>query len=623
MKLSNLFKKYLNYLLWFIILMLISLYITIKNYENTKESYDHNKFAELKLKTVEIYKEFSQNCDFLTQFILCKNDLFNLFLQINTKDSVKSIQLRKKIFEKIHSIGLNLKDFGISKFHIIRNDYTVFLRYFNPAEYNDSFEFQTLLEKAKSTKLPQSGFNPGVYDFNYRRIYPIFAQDSIIGFVEFALSEQHFADKLSFDKSRLTLFNYNFEKLGSKIPKNLIPSPFLKGFYIRSDYNADILPYEIKLLNNLFARELSKNENSKNYTNQQLEFNYHFEEINQMHSIYFIPIYAESNVFCGYLIHGFKNITLANQFFNLILINIATGSFLIIFLFVLAYRKSNIEKLEQKIKELEAEKKNSEKLIKQLDKSQNELKEKADFVTKINNLLHDQDLMLRKSLDEKNRFFSILAHDIRNPITSLYTNAELLTLYFERMHDNEKREIANRLLTSSKNLERLVKDLLEWGRLQLGQYTIELKEVKLKDELDKIFETYAESAQSKGIIFENLIPNNTVITSDTHIIRTIFRNLMQNSIKFTENGKIKVEIVEQSHNSLKIAFQDTGVGIPQDKIQDLFKVDKAFSTRGTRDEEGTGLGLILVYEYIKKIEGDISVESKIGVGTTFFVILPK
>ena len=621
MKISNKIQKYLNYILWYIILITITIYISFLSYENTKLSYDNNKFVEIKIKKELIYKEFVRNSDFIFQIIKCNELLVSLISQINTADSTKATYLRKRIYEEITNLGVDFENLGIFKLYLIRNNKTIFLRYFNPEQYNDSFEYQNLLNKVIITKMPQSGFVPGANDFSYRTIYPLILGNNNTVFIEFALSEVYFSQALSFDKSRLTTFNYNFDYIKTPIPKNLMESPFLKGYYIPKKTN-DTLP-EIHGLFKFFSEKIPQIKDIQKIANRHRDFNFHFEGINQMRSVYFIPIYTQDNVFCGYLMHGFNNITLKNQLFDLILINVAFAGFLIILFFIIAYRKNSIEKLEQKIKELQTEKKRSERLITQLNKSQLELKEKAEFVTKINNLLHEQDILLRKTLDEKNRFFSILAHDIKNPISSLYTNSELLTLYFDKMDDNEKKEIVNKLFSSSKHLERLVKDLLEWGKLQLGQYTIELKEIALRDEIDRIFETYSESAYAKGISFENLIPENTIITSDTHIVRTIFRNLMQNSIKFTENGKIRVEVVEQTEQYLKIAFQDSGVGIPQDKIQDLFKVDKAFSTRGTRDEEGTGLGLILIYEYIKKIEGNISVESKIGAGTTFFVTLPK
>lgn len=623
MKLSNIYNKYLKYIVWFIVLMTISVLVSYYNYEETKRSYDLNKFSELKTKIRQAFKEFERNSDFIFHGIVTNEKIHPLLLQINSHDSTKAALLRKQLYELVKNMNINFEEIGIFKLHFIRLDKTVFLRYFNTNQYNDTFTYQTLLDKVIQTNSPQSAFLSGANDFSYRRIYPIELNGKTICYLEFALSEQYFAEALSYDKSRITLLNYYIKDKDKPLPKNLIKSPFLLDFYISSSINNY---YETEYIADLYKEikdKLDKVDMLVDKLSKTIDFNYHFESINEMYSVYFIPFYNEDKNFNGYLMHAFKNITLENKLIDLIIINTAVGTFLLIILFVSAYRKSIIQKLEQKISELQIEKKRSQSLIQELNNSQIELKEKADFVTKINNLLHEQDEMLRKSLDEKNRFFSILAHDIKNPITSLYTNAELLTIYFDKMDENEKKEIANRLLLSSKNLERLVKDLLEWGKLQLGQYNIDLKEVILKEEIDKIIETYSHDAQIKEITVENHISPTTQITSDPHIVRTIFRNLLQNSIKFTEKGKIVIEILEHSDNHIKIAFRDTGVGIPQEKLQDLFRVDKAFSTRGTRNEEGTGLGLILVNDYIKKIEGSISVKSKIGVGTTFFISFPK
>ncbi len=623
MKLSIIYNKYLKYIIWFVILMSISFLVSLNLYDKTKQSYDENKFSELKIKMSQTFKEFDIHCDFVFKNITQEENLRSILLQINSADNTKSEYLRKKLYDEIKNMNISFDELGIFKLYFIRLDKTVFLRYFNPEHFNDSFDNQTLLEKVIQTNSPQSGFAPGANDFSYRRIYSLELQGKTICYIEMVLSEQYFAEVLSYDKSRLTLINYYLKDLKVEKPKNLQNSHFLPGYFttISSDnfykYDNTTLVYQIIL------EKLNNNSKLQSFSSQQRTFRFHFEDFDEMYSLYFIPIYNENKVFCGYLMHGFKNITLENKLFDVIIVNVGLGAFLIIFIFVTAYRKVSIVKLEQKISELQIEKRRSVSLIEQLNKSQDELQEKADFVTKINNLLHDQETLLRKALDEKNRLFSILAHDIKNPITSLYTNAELLTVYFDKMDENEKKEIANRLVQSSKNLDRLVQDLLEWGRLQLGQYVIELKEISLKVEIDRIIEAYSDSAKVKEINFENLIPSTTHITSDTHVVRTIIRNLIQNSIKFTEKGKVFIELFEQSSNNIKIAFRDTGVGIPQEKIQDLFRVDKSFSTRGTRDEEGTGIGLILVNDYIKKIEGTISVESKIGVGTTFFITLPK
>lgn len=597
--------------------------ISYNIYEDTKRSYDQNKFHELRIKLNQTFRDFNRNCDFLISQIRCNSVVNEIILNINTSDSAKSNILRKRLYDEINKMALNFEDLGIFKLYFVRLDRTIFLRYFNPEQYNDSFAYQTLLEKVINTKLPQSGFSPGANDFSYRRIYPYNINGNTIAYIEFALSEQHIADAFSYDRSRLTVLNYYFNEVKALIPKNLIKSPFIKNYYISKHFKDTLESYIPPDLPKIIINKLHSRQDLNVIVAKKNDFNFHFESISSMYSVYFIPIYNESNQFYGYILHAFKNITLENKFYDLLVINLALGIFLIIIMFVIAYRRDNEEQLKQKIAELQAEKNKSQNLIERLNKSQEELKEKAEFTARINNLLHEQELTLRKNLDEKNRFFSILAHDIKNPISSIFTNTELLTLYFDRMDDNEKKEIANRLLNSAKNLEKLVKDLLEWGRLQLGQYKVELKELLLKDEIDQIVETYKEIAQQKNNVIENFIPNNIKVTSDPHILRTIFRNLIQNSIKFTENGKISIELVEQKNNHIKIAVRDTGVGIPQDKINDLFRVDKTFSTRGTRDEEGTGLGLILVYDYLQKIEGSIAVDSKIGAGTVFYITFPK
>lgn len=623
MKLSIIYNKYLNYIVWFVILMTIIILISFNSYEKTKRSYDENKFSELKSKMDETIEDFNIHADFVFQTFQYNPKVLELLSSINLKDTNQANKIRISIEEQINALHYKFKDLGIFKFTIILKDKSTFLRFFEPILFSDDFSFRQLLNKVEQTLQPQSDFSASVYDYSYRRIYPIIKNNSLLCYIEIGLSEQAIAQDFSFDKSRISEIHYFWDESKTPKPKNLIQSTMHKSFYLNKNQNSqnnssDIYEDYLQVL-----KGLSSNSDFSDKLLNKSKFANHFENIDKMYSLYFIPIYNNDKVFIGYLVHFFKNITIENKLLDIIIVNVASGAFLIILFFVIAYRKNSIEKLEQKIRELQTEKNRSISLIEQLNQSQSELKEKAEFVTKINNLLHDQDALLRKSLDEKNRFFSILAHDIKNPITSLYTNAELLNLYFDKMDENEKKEIAERLLSSSKTLDRLVRDLLEWGKLQLGQYKIELKEIKLKEEIDKIFETYSESAKTKDISFDNLIPPTIEITSDTHIIRTIFRNLVQNSIKFTEHGKIVVEIIEQSTSNIKIAFRDTGVGIPQDKIPDLFRVDKAFSTKGTRDEEGTGLGLILVNDYIKKVEGSILVESKIGVGTTFFITLPK
>lgn len=623
LKLSIIYNKYLKYIIWFVILMSISFLVSLNFYEHTKQSYDENKFAEINEKLNLVSRDFDIHSDLIIAAIQHDRKFINLLKQINSK-YVSDDVFRKQIDQEISKFSINFSGLGISKFNIIRSNKTIFYRYFEKEKYDDDLSFRNLLNIVATTNQPQSGFSSSSLDYGFRRIYPIILDSELVCFIETGSSEKFLSESFSFDNSRISIIHFNSDQFSEHSPKNITESPLVKGMYI-SSASKKLLSIETAkdLVDKHLSRYLAKESSLNAKLASRTHFNYHFLDFTNIYSIYFIPVFNHNNTFSGYFVHGFKNKTLEGNFFDFIILNIALSLFLIILLYTIAFRQKSIGRLEQKIFELQKEKNKSTSLIEDLNKSQIELKEKADFAIKINNLLHEQETLLRKTLDEKNRFFSILAHDIKNPITSLYTNAELLTIYYDKMDENEKKEIATRLLQSSKNLDRLLQDILEWGKLQLGQYVIELKEISLKVEIDRIIEAYSESAKVKEITFENLIPSTTQITSDTHIVRTIFRNLIQNSIKFTEKGKVFIELFEQSSNNIKIAFRDTGVGIPQEKIQDLFRVDKSFSTRGTRGEEGTGLGLILVNDYIKKIEGTISVESKIGVGTTFFITLPK
>ena len=344
MKLSNIYNNYLKYIIWFIIFISISLLLTLNNYEKTKRSYDENKFSELKTKIAQVFKEFERNSDFIFNVLKTDANLRKILLQINTKDTSNASKLRKDLFDSVQNLNLNFEELGIFKLYFIRSDKTVFLRYFNPESFDDSFENQTLLGKVIQTNSAQSGFTPGLYDFSYRRIYPLELDGKKIGFVEMVLSEQYFAEALSYDKTRFTLLNYYFNDLKMNIPKNLHQSPFLKDYFIKLDTNYHHQNSAINPLYHLFLDKLSKQSDLQYISSQKTEFHFHFESLTEMYSVYFIPIYTESKIFCGYLMHGFKNITLENKLFDVIILNVGVGIFLVIILSIIAYRKKNIEK---------------------------------------------------------------------------------------------------------------------------------------------------------------------------------------------------------------------------------------------------------------------------------------
>ena len=229
---------------------------------------------------------------------------------------------------------------------------------------------------------------------------------------------------------------------------------------------------------------------------------------------------------------------------------------------------------------------------------------------------------LTESNETKDKFFSIISHDLRSPLSGLMGILEILETSYETMQENEKIEIITEASKTSKSTYALIENLLEWSSIRSGKLPFEPKKVNLLAVINNIRTLYNQNFKNKGITFNvNVKPQTTVFT-DIKIIETIFRNLISNAIKFTaQNGTVLVNSKEDE-NFTVIQVNDTGIGMDQDEMAKLFRIDKSHSTRGTDDEEGTGLGLILCKELVEKQGGKIWVVSKKGEGSTFYFTLP-
>ncbi|RMD50219.1 MAG: hypothetical protein D6830_03260, partial [Ignavibacteria bacterium] len=223
----------------------------------------------------------------------------------------------------------------------------------------------------------------------------------------------------------------------------------------------------------------------------------------------------------------------------------------------------------------------------------------------------------------KDRLFSIIAHDLKNPFNSILGYSDLLVTEYESFSDEERREAIKEMNSSAKKLFDLVSNLLEWSRAQSQRMTVNLVEIDLKKELKNIVDLYEPIAEKKNITLQLKTKENTKIECDENIFHTIFRNLINNAIKFTpENGSIEISI-KLENNWAHVSVKDSGVGIPEEKINKIFDSKSNFSTSGTANESGTGLGLLLVKELVDRMKGKIKVESEVGKGTTFTVCFPR
>lgn len=227
----------------------------------------------------------------------------------------------------------------------------------------------------------------------------------------------------------------------------------------------------------------------------------------------------------------------------------------------------------------------------------------------------------------KDKFFSIISHDLKNPFNSILGFTDLLSRDFEKYDDEKKKKYINIINNETQIAVNLLSNLLSWSRVQTGRIKCYPEKLDVNEVLSKEFETIYLKAEQKNIKMSVVKDDNYIIDADRNMISTIFRNLLSNAIKFTpKNGAIKVALSRQTEDkgnkNIKIIVSDTGLGISPQNIKRLFKIDENSSTTGIEGEKGTGLGLILCKEFVEIHGGEIWVESEEGKGSKFIFTIP-
>jgi len=237
------------------------------------------------------------------------------------------------------------------------------------------------------------------------------------------------------------------------------------------------------------------------------------------------------------------------------------------------------------------------------------------------NALRQSEAKLLELNAQKDKFFSIIAHDLKSPFSSIMGFSELLV---DKINKNDFRGIekyAQIIGQSSQQAMDLLMNLLEWSRSQTGRMEFKPENFDLHDLINEnksIFDVIA--SQKKITIHENL-PSELSVFADKLMISTVLRNLISNAIKFTkQDGEIRIS-AEKKSKEIHIYISDNGVGIKEKRLKNLFRIDENESTSGTNNEKGTGLGLILCKEFVEKHGGKIWVESEEGKGSTFYFSL--
>ncbi len=223
----------------------------------------------------------------------------------------------------------------------------------------------------------------------------------------------------------------------------------------------------------------------------------------------------------------------------------------------------------------------------------------------------------------KDKFFSIIAHDLKNPFITILGFAELLLADFEELTDEEKKYYVEEMKKSAEISHALLQNLLQWSRTQTGRIEYNPQKISLNQIVEQNFSLLKLTAAKKNIALESSIGSDIILSADEDMTDTVIRNLLTNAVKFTSSGgKVSVKAAK-INGFVEIRICDTGVGIDEETKSRLFKLDSAISTAGTSNEKGTGLGLIICKEFIEKHGGKIWVESEAGNGSTFIFTLPS
>lgn len=250
------------------------------------------------------------------------------------------------------------------------------------------------------------------------------------------------------------------------------------------------------------------------------------------------------------------------------------------------------------------------------------IKKNEDLELK-NHHIYQQSKELKELNATKDKLFSIIAHDLRSPFNSILGFSELLRENLKDYDIEQSLEFATIINSSSKHTLALLDNLLVWAKIQTGQIDFNPKNLRLKPVIQKTIEVLNSSAMIKNITLNYVQPKDIIVKADPTMLQIILINLIQNAIKFTNSGgKIDIYVVSQEEQ-IEITVSDNGVGMNEITQKNLFKKNANFTTVGTENESGSGLGLILCKEFVKTHGGRIRVESEGGKGSRFIFTLPS
>lgn len=261
-------------------------------------------------------------------------------------------------------------------------------------------------------------------------------------------------------------------------------------------------------------------------------------------------------------------------------------------------------------------------LIREKRVLEEKISERTAEIASKNRSLEQQKDELNELNATKDTFFSILAHDLKNPFSSLYALSQLVVNHYERMEEEERLTSIRKIKQSSEHIFNLLENLLTWSRTQRGDIAYAPEVFKLSTLVEINMNLHRVAAEKKGVQLHSDLPENSEAFGDREMISTVLRNLINNAVKYShKGGEIGVELTAQN-GFWEVSVRDNGTGISKEDIEKIFRIDAKYKSPGTEGEKGTGLGLILCKDFVEKNGGRIWCESEEDQGTRFFFTIP-
>ncbi|TNE71999.1 hypothetical protein EP331_08145 [bacterium] len=544
----------------------------------------------------------------LMETILSSDDITHLLFEANrTKDPIYFARLHDILYSKTSAFYEKLQKHQYRQLHFHLKDNRSFLRLHRVDKFGDDLsDFRPTVKAVNKTQKSVFGFEEGRIFNGFRYVYPLFYKNEHVGSVEISLSIQAIIDimeiksetKYDFVLLRDVVYNKLFQDELHNYRESILNPDYLSDTFIE---NVDTVKVGESTIGEITSR-ISKNETLKNVLSKHEGGAYPVQVNSKTYVITLFPIINFEKNHVGYLIGFQEDDQLSVTFYTFLTIFISNLIIIGLGVFIAAMLVNSKNK--------------SERIT-------NLLLEQNHEIERLNEDLKRSNHKLKRANKAKDQFFSIISHDLRNPIAALVSLSQLLYEYVQKsFKDNDLTSFATHIKMGTQKSQELLENLLDWSRTQ--QETIRFNPDFLKPFglIDEVFEELSVIAHNKEIELRNELSPEIQLFADLNMFRSMIRNLVSNSLKFSQKGDFITVYQDSDERFITIYVKDNGIGISDEKLHHLNDVQPLDSTDGTMSEKGSGLGLYLVKEFIHFHKGEFLIESEITIGTRIALKFP-